>query len=45
MSPTSARSCLSALTLGSRVAVHQRKAERHPGEAQRVVITGAFGDL
>jgi hypothetical protein len=36
---------LSAVTLCRRFAVHQRKAQRHPGEAQREVITGSFGIL
>jgi len=35
---------LSAVTLRSRVAVHQRKPQRHPGVGQRDVITGSFGD-
>ena len=35
---------LSAVTLGSRVAVHQRKAQRHPGEGHREVIAGSFGN-
>ena len=35
---------LSAVTLGSRLAVHQRNAQRHPGEGQREVITGSFGN-
>ena len=35
---------LSAVTLRSRLAVHQRKAQRHPGEGQRHIITGSFGN-
>ena len=35
---------LSAVTLRSRLAVHQRKAQRHPGEGQREIITGSFGN-
>ena len=35
---------VSAVTLRSRVAVHQRNAQRHPGEGQREVITGSFGN-
>ena len=35
---------LSAVTLRSRLAVHQRKAQRHPGDGQREIITGSFGN-
>ncbi len=35
---------LSAVTLRSRWAVHQRNAQRHPGEGHRDVITGSFRD-
>ena len=35
---------LSAVTLRSRWAVHQRNAQRHPGEDQREIIAGSFGN-
>ena len=35
---------LSAVTLRIRVAVHQRNAQRQPGQGQREVITGSFRD-
>jgi len=35
---------LSAGTLRIRVAVHQRGAQRRPGEVQRHIITGSFGN-
>src|ERR1700722_11587635 len=35
---------LSAIALGSGSAVHQRNTQRHPGEGQRQVITGSFGN-
>jgi hypothetical protein len=35
---------LSAITLGIRVAVHQRKAQGQPGETQLEVIAGSFGN-
>ncbi len=35
---------LSPVTLGSRLMVHQRNAQRRPGEGQREVITGSFGN-
>jgi hypothetical protein len=35
---------LSAITLGGRVVVHQRKAQRRPGVRQSEVITGSFGN-
>ena len=35
---------LSASTLCSPVAVHQRMAERQPGDGQREIITGSFGN-
>ena len=34
----------SAVTLRSRVAVHQRHAQRHPDVGHREVITGSFGN-
>jgi hypothetical protein len=36
--------CLSAVTLRSRLAVHQRDAQRHSGEGQRHIVTGSFGN-
>src|SRR5436189_110088 len=36
--------CLSAVTLLSRLTVHQRNAQNQPGEGQRHVIAGSFGD-
>ena len=33
---------LSAVTLGIRVAVHQRNAQHHPGVGYGVVITGSL---
>jgi hypothetical protein len=36
---------LCAVTLRSRLAVHQRNAQRRPGNGQREVITGPFGNL
>jgi hypothetical protein len=36
---------LSAVTLRSRVAVHQRKAQRQPGEDQREIVTELFDTL
>ncbi len=30
--------------LGSRWTVHQRMAQRHPGEGQYEIITGSFGN-
>ncbi len=35
---------LPPVTIRSLVAVHQRDAQRHPGERQRHVIAGSFGD-
>ena len=40
----SAKQLLSPVTLRSRWAVHQRKAQRHLGIRQREVITGSFGN-
>jgi hypothetical protein len=36
---------VSAVTLGSRVAVQQRGAQRRPDDGHREVITGSFGNL
>jgi hypothetical protein len=35
---------LSAVTLGNRWAVHQRVAQRRPGEGQYEIITRSFGN-
>src|SRR5262249_433659 len=35
---------LSTLTLRSRLAVPQPNAQRHPGDRQREIITGSFGN-
>jgi hypothetical protein len=35
---------VSAVTVGSRWAVRQRKAQRYLGEGQREIVTGSFGN-
>ena len=35
----------SALTLGRGLPMHQRESQRHPGKAQRDILTRSLGDL